>query len=423
MSLSSGRGPASLFIVYICLMWIGSGRVGITALTSTERLTSRHESNWAVLVSTSRFWLNYRHIVNTMSIYHVVKRLGIPDSNIILMIPDDMACNARNPLPAQLFNNESHWLDVYGQDVEVDYRGYEVTVSNFLQVLTGRHDSNVPRSKRLMSDASSNVLVYLSGHGGDEFIKFNDVEELLAQDLADALAQMAEKGRYRELLMIVETCEAATLLQRVSAPDVITIASSQKDEQSLSFKSDPELGMSLIDRFTYQTLAFFESIDIKSAATLADLFGTYSYEFMQSHFSYRMTNAALRPKDVKLTDFFGSVADIRTTSDRGPQDIMYHGDAQMGRYMAAYIDEDAPWDIDSTLMQPDMSNESIMMWKIFYTAPSPSDSGILNREAIRAWSGFMALCSLALYMLIAHIRMKGYRTSWGLAPEDSSLVS
>ncbi len=48
-----------------------------------------------------------------------------------------MACNARNPLPAQLFNNDSHVLDVYGQDVEVDYRGYEVTVANFLQVLTG----------------------------------------------------------------------------------------------------------------------------------------------------------------------------------------------------------------------------------------------------------------------------------------------
>ncbi|GIL77306.1 hypothetical protein Vretifemale_6785 [Volvox reticuliferus] len=405
MSWNIGRGPASFFIAYICLMWI-SNSVGVNSLTSTERSTSRHESNWAVLVSTSRFWLNYRHIVNTMSIYHVVKRLGIPDSNIILMIPDDMACNARNPLPAQLFNNESHLLDVYGQDVEVDYRGYEVTVSNFLQVLTGRHDSNVPRSKRLISDASSNVLVYLSGHGGNEFIKFNDVEELLAQDLADALAQMAEKGRYRELLMIVETCEAATLLQRVSAPNVITIASSQKEQQSLSFKSDPELGLSLIDRFTYQTLAFFESIDIKSMATLADLFGTYSYEFMQSHFSYRMTNATRRPRDVKLTNFWGSVADVRTTTDRGPQDNMYHGDAQLGRYMAAYVEEDGPWDIDCMLLQADMPNEPKTLLKNFRSTSSPSGWGVRNQEAIYAWSGFVALCCLALYIIIATRELK-----------------
>lgn len=31
------------------------------------------------------------------------------------MTADDMACNPRNPLPAQLFNNESRKLDVYGQ--------------------------------------------------------------------------------------------------------------------------------------------------------------------------------------------------------------------------------------------------------------------------------------------------------------------
>lgn len=60
-----------------------------TAQPSSASLSSRHSNNWAVLVSTSRFWLNYRHIVNTMSIYHVVKRLGIPDSNIILMIPGE----------------------------------------------------------------------------------------------------------------------------------------------------------------------------------------------------------------------------------------------------------------------------------------------------------------------------------------------
>jgi len=32
----------------------------------------------------------------------------------------------------------------------------------------------VPRSKRLLSDARSNVLVYMTGHGGDEFLKFQD---------------------------------------------------------------------------------------------------------------------------------------------------------------------------------------------------------------------------------------------------------
>lgn len=44
----------------------------------------------------------------------------------------------------QVFNNESHALNVYGQDVEVDYRGYEVTVENFIRVLTGTCDRLPP---------------------------------------------------------------------------------------------------------------------------------------------------------------------------------------------------------------------------------------------------------------------------------------
>uniref|UniRef100_A0AC35FLC3 GPI-anchor transamidase n=1 Tax=Panagrolaimus sp. PS1159 TaxID=55785 RepID=A0AC35FLC3_9BILA len=60
---------------------------------------STHTNNWAVLVCTSRFWFNYRHVANTLSIYQSIKRLGIPDSNIILMLADNIPCNARNPHP------------------------------------------------------------------------------------------------------------------------------------------------------------------------------------------------------------------------------------------------------------------------------------------------------------------------------------
>ena len=93
------------------------------------------------------------------------------------MLADDMACNARNPRPgvcmcvwvcgcvcsfgiklsylsaATVFNNANQAINVYGDDVEVDYRGYEVggvmndgtlphvsqvTVENLIRVLTGQ---------------------------------------------------------------------------------------------------------------------------------------------------------------------------------------------------------------------------------------------------------------------------------------------
>ena len=73
----------------------------------------------------------------------------------------------------------------------------------------------MPRAKRMLSDEGSNVLVFLTGHGGNEFLKFQDQQELMAGDVADIIAQMRVKGRYRELLLVVETCQAATLFSRV----------------------------------------------------------------------------------------------------------------------------------------------------------------------------------------------------------------
>ena len=55
---------------------------------------------------------------------------------------------------------------------QVDYRGYEVTVENFIRVMTGRLPPSTPRSKRLLSDNRSNILIYMTGHGGDGFLKF-----------------------------------------------------------------------------------------------------------------------------------------------------------------------------------------------------------------------------------------------------------
>jgi hypothetical protein len=53
------------------------------------------------------------------------------------MLADDAACNSRNHFPGCVFANRGHALDLYGENIEVDYRGYEVTVQNFLRLLTG----------------------------------------------------------------------------------------------------------------------------------------------------------------------------------------------------------------------------------------------------------------------------------------------
>jgi phosphatidylinositol glycan class K len=252
----------------------------------TREHMSNHTNNWAVIVDTSIFWFNYRHIANALSVYRVVKSLGIPDNQIILMLADDIACNPRNILRGEVYNDASRHLQLYDDDVEVDYRGEEVTVENFVRVLSGRHLPGTPASKRLDTDDGSNVLVYMTGHGGNEFLKFSDSEEIGSQDIGDCFRQMWDKQRYNQIFFAIDTCQAATMLNSFDSPNIVAIGSSLVDENSYSHHGDGELGVTVIDRFTYHMLKFVEDVrrmGKTASASLADLFKEFTPERLHSH--------------------------------------------------------------------------------------------------------------------------------------------
>ena len=59
-----------------------------------------------------------------------------------------------------------------------------------------------PRRRRpqtLATDEHSNVLIYMNGHGGDQFLKFHDMEEVSSHDLGGALREMELKKRYHRV--------------------------------------------------------------------------------------------------------------------------------------------------------------------------------------------------------------------------------
>ncbi|KAI9762891.1 MAG: glycosylphosphatidylinositol anchor biosynthesis [Geoglossum simile] len=276
---------------------------------------AEHTSNWAVLVSTSRFWFNYRHLANVLSLYRTVKRLGIPDSQIILMLPDDMACNPRNAFPGTVYNNADRALDLYGDNIEVDYRGYEVTVENFIRLLTDRVGDEMPRSKRLLTDDRSNILVYMTGHGGNEFLKFQDAEEISAFDLADAFEQMWEKKRYHEMLFMIDTCQANTMYSKLYSPNIIATGSSAIDQSSYSHHADNDVGVAVIDRYTYYNLDFLETHirEPGSKMTLGDLFDSYDEAKIHStpgiHWDL-FPGGEQKGRERLVMDFFGNVQNV-----------------------------------------------------------------------------------------------------------------
>ncbi|KAI9054932.1 hypothetical protein LZ554_002075 [Drepanopeziza brunnea f. sp. 'monogermtubi'] len=282
---------------------------------ASSPVAAEHTSNWAVLVSTSRFWFNYRHLANVLSLYRTVKRLGIPDSQIILMLPDDMACNPRNAFPGTVYSNADRAVDLYGDNIEVDYRGYEVTVENFIRLLTDRVGEEMPRSKRLLTDDRSNILVYMTGHGGNEFLKFQDAEEISAFDLADAFEQMWEKKRYHELLFMIDTCQANTMYSKFYSPNIIATGSSEIDQSSYSHHADNDVGVAVIDRYTYYNLDFLETQvrEPSSKKTLADLFDSYDESKIHSDPGFRwdlFPGGEQAGRERLVMDFFGNVQNV-----------------------------------------------------------------------------------------------------------------
>lgn len=176
------------------------------------RLPCADALDWAVLVDASRYFINYRHSVNSLEMYHTLRSHGMPDSRIILMQAEMPANNARNPYPAQMYSEGQqmnakrsraprHQRNMVPADVEVDYRGDDVTPATFLHVLTGRAtkpgsgaESGVA-TPVLDSDEDSRLLIYMTGHGGDEFLKFHDVLELSSYDIGRAFTEMHHKRR------------------------------------------------------------------------------------------------------------------------------------------------------------------------------------------------------------------------------------
>lgn len=133
-------------------------------------------------------------------------------------------------------------------------------------------DPSVPRSKRLLTDERSNVFVYMTGHGGKEFLKFQDNEEISAHDIADAFEQMYQKkrfvsyfssdtlltrlfllsNRYNEIFFMIDTCQANTMYTKFYSPNILATGSSMLDESSYS--ASPSAGHStfpLLTGFTF----------------------------------------------------------------------------------------------------------------------------------------------------------------------------
>jgi len=165
--------------------------------------------HWAVLVAGSNTWMNYRHQADVCDAYQILREHGISEQRIITMMYDDIAYNEENPFPGQIFN----WNggpDVYSGVIK-DYTGENVTVDNFLAILTGNKTATGGR-KVLESGPNDNIFIYMSDHGGPGVFCFPNMTCRLRVDiLQKTLRWMYENKRYKELVIYMESCESGSM--------------------------------------------------------------------------------------------------------------------------------------------------------------------------------------------------------------------
>jgi ABC-type branched-subunit amino acid transport system substrate-binding protein len=208
------------------------------------------EDNYAVLVAASQGWKNYRHQADVLGFYHYLKEKGYDDDHIILIMADDIAYNERNPLQG-VVRRELSGTNLY-EDVQIDYRLGDLTLSDLKQILTCEPSEAYPVT--LGSGTNDNVLFFWSGHGTQQGWEWKDTEHLDAGFARSMFSDM----QFRKMFAIIETCYSGGVAQGCTGiPGLLMMTAANPHETSKADAFDNELQVYLSNTFTSSILAQF----------------------------------------------------------------------------------------------------------------------------------------------------------------------
>lgn len=231
-------------------------------------------NTWVVLVAGSNGYGNYRHQSDVCHAYQIFKARGIPDSQIIVMMYDDIANSPSNPHKGQIYNDYAH-KDVYA-GVPKDYVGNAVTAANFIKVINGI-DPGVGTHKILKSGPNDKVFIFFDDHGGDGLLAFPVGPYLYKAELATALNTMYTKQLYGQAIFYVEACEAGSMFYDVKLPpSMYIVTASPILASSYAWQYDSYVNAYLSDIFSQ---AYINDTD---AGNKGEIFQT-QYEYTTTH--------------------------------------------------------------------------------------------------------------------------------------------
>ena len=281
--------------------------------------------HWAVVISPSTTWNNYRHQADAFAMYQLLRSHGYDDDHIVLIVEDNLADDLRNSYPRQIFVEPPGDSESSGQDVRqnavVDYHFSQLSLDDLEDIMLGRQSERLPHV--IHSDSTSNVFVFWSGHGGSEDGPLwgnEDARLYYGTDrLKNIVTQMSGNGvdgennsslftlhsslkKYRRMMFAIETCYSGKWgAAPAEVPDVLVLTAASPNETSKADVFDAGLGVYLSNAFAR---TFRQVVQTNNAVSIYDLYRQLSRTTTGSHVNIYNIGQYGSVYDNNMSDFF-----------------------------------------------------------------------------------------------------------------------
>ena len=238
------------------------------------------KSHWAVVISPSTTWPNYRHQADAFAMYQTLRQHGYDDDHIVLIVEDNLANDTRNIFPGQIFVERSDNASVSDMLVNfdvhknavVDYHFSNITPDDVADIMMGRQSDRLPEV--IHPDSASNVLFFWSGHGGSTEGPLWGNEDARSyfgtKRINSIITQMNDANMYRRMMFAIETCFSGRWGEALSGqPDVLVLTAANSHETSKADVHDKELGVYLSNAFAR---TFRQYVNQRNTITLRELY-------------------------------------------------------------------------------------------------------------------------------------------------------
>ena len=232
---------------------------------------------WAIIAGPSQGWDNYRHESDALAVYTLLRRNGVPDDHIILMLYDDIPSVRENPLQGNVHNLPQG--PNLRPGAELDYDGRNVTPETFINVLTGNKTRETPLV--IPGNSSTDIFVYIAGHGlpGNIVFPLPD-SSIKTGEFTRITNTMSSEGKYRQIVFFVDTCFGESIAENITAKGLLYFTGANRVEPSFGAVYDPDIKQWLSDEFTEVVLI---TVQADPGITFRDLYTTTYERVTGSH--------------------------------------------------------------------------------------------------------------------------------------------